>query len=95
MTSIRSAVPALVVADVVLTMAGGRRLVRVDEAEIVSRGGAAGGQRVLRSFVVFFVHVAGTWAGRVSSRYGAGFLQARLEADGLHAPAGEMEAPAP
>ena len=63
--------------------------------EIVAGEGMKGAQRVLRSFVVFSDHVAGTWAGRISSGYGAGFLRARLEADGFHVPAGEMEAPAP
>ena len=63
--------------------------------EIVAAEGMKGAQRVLRSFVVFSDHVADTWAGRISSGYGAGFLRARLEADGFHVPAGEMEAPAP
>jgi hypothetical protein len=63
--------------------------------EIVDAEGARGAQRVLRSFVVFSDHVSGTWAGRISSGYGAGFLRARLEADGFHVPAGETEAPAP
>lgn len=64
-------------------------------AVFVDAEGSKNAQRVLRGFVVFSDHTDGTCAGRAFSGDGAGFLRARLGADGFHVPAGETEAPAP